>query len=235
MRTVDLARAGGCSVQQVRNLERDGVLPPAARTAAGYRVYDERHRWAVLAYQGLSRGAGPVQAKQLLRAVVSGEPEQALASLDGVHAALHRERQELARAREAVAVIVAEPVEDVRPSDAMSVAELAEALGVRPSTLRHWDAEGLVVPGRAGPRAARRYTPADVATARVVHQLRRAGYGVRAVAELLPALQGAGRGELGTVLTARDAALTGRSRALVEGAAALAELLRSNEKAADPR
>ncbi|WP_198672012.1 MerR family transcriptional regulator, partial [Desertihabitans aurantiacus] len=200
LRTVDLARAGGCSVQQVRNLERDGVLPPAGRTAAGYRVYDERHRQAVVAYGGLSRGAGPGEAKRLLRAAVDGRTEEALVRLDAVHAGLHRERQELARAREAAAVIVAEPVEDVRPSDAMTVSELADALGVRPSTLRHWDAEGLVVPGRAGPRAARRYAPADVATARVVHQLRRAGYGVRAVAELLPALQGAGRGELGAVL-----------------------------------
>ena len=28
LRTVDVARRAGCSVQQVRNLERDGVLLP---------------------------------------------------------------------------------------------------------------------------------------------------------------------------------------------------------------
>ncbi|MFE7711419.1 MerR family transcriptional regulator [Streptomyces sp. NPDC057486] len=58
----------------------------------------------------------------------------------------------------------------------MSVSELAAALGVRPSTLRHWDAEGLVVPDRVPSRGTRRYSPAQARDARIVHQLRSAGY-----------------------------------------------------------
>lgn len=38
----------------------------------------------------------------------------------------------------AAQAIVAEPIDDSLPSDAMSISELAEALGVRTSTLRHW-------------------------------------------------------------------------------------------------
>ncbi|MEX2970149.1 MerR family DNA-binding transcriptional regulator [Streptomyces sp. C184] len=49
LRTVDVARRAGYSVQQVRNLERDGVLPPATRTAAGYRRYGELHVHSALA------------------------------------------------------------------------------------------------------------------------------------------------------------------------------------------
>ena len=37
MRTAQLSRASGYSVQQVRDLERLGVIPPAAREQNGYR------------------------------------------------------------------------------------------------------------------------------------------------------------------------------------------------------
>ncbi|MFE1962358.1 MerR family DNA-binding transcriptional regulator [Streptomyces sp. NPDC059479] len=50
----------GCSVRQVRNLERDGVLPSATRTAAGYRIYGEVHLRSALACRALAVGAGPV-------------------------------------------------------------------------------------------------------------------------------------------------------------------------------
>ncbi|MFE2229221.1 MerR family transcriptional regulator [Streptomyces kronopolitis] len=226
LRTVDVARGAGYSVQQVRNLERDGVLPPATRTAAGYRRYGEIHLRSALAYRALAAGTGPVEAKRIVRAVHRGPVAEALALLDAAHARLHRERTDLAFAREAAAAISAEPLADVRPSDAMGVAALAEALGVRPSTLRHWDAEGLVVPGRRPPRGTRSYSPAHVRDARIVHQLRTAGYRVDALRTLLPALRHGQRShDLAAALAARDADLAARSRALLDAAAALAAVL----------
>ncbi|MFC7641585.1 MerR family transcriptional regulator [Streptosporangium lutulentum] len=176
MRTVDVARRAGCSVQQVRNLERDGVLPSATRTATGYRIYGEIHLRSALAYRALAAGVGPVEAKKIVRAVHRFPLARVLALLDAAHARLDAERTELRKAEEAARAISGEPIEDVRASDAMSVSELAAALGVRPSTLRHWDAEGLVVPDRDPARGTRRYAPAQVRDARIVHQLRRAGY-----------------------------------------------------------
>ncbi|MCM2415836.1 MerR family transcriptional regulator [Streptomyces sp. RKAG290] len=176
MRTVDVARHAGCSVQQVRNLERDGVLPPVARTPAGYRIYGEVHLRSALAYGALAVGTGPVEAKRIVRAAHRRPASAVLALFDAAHARLDRERTDLRLAGEAAEAISAEPVEDVRPSDSMSVLELAVALGVRASTLRHWDAEGLVVPDRVPPRGRRRYSPAQARDARIVHQLRGAGY-----------------------------------------------------------
>ncbi|MGW5170200.1 MerR family DNA-binding transcriptional regulator [Streptomyces nodosus] len=68
LRTVDVARRAGYSVQQIRNLERDGVLPPTTRTASGYRVYGERHLRSALACRALAAGVGPVEAKEIVRA-----------------------------------------------------------------------------------------------------------------------------------------------------------------------
>lgn len=228
LRTVDVARRAGCSVQQVRDLEADGVLPPTARTAAGYRVFAEVHVRAALAYRSAALAVGPVRARELLRAAHRWPARDVLRLLDEAHAGLHTERRDLALAREAAAAISAEPMGDVRPSDAMGVSELAAALGVRPSTLRHWDAEGLVVPRRAAGEA-RRYTPGDVRDARIVHQLRLAGYRIGPLRALLPELRGARRREdVLAALAARDADVDTRSRALLEASAALAALLRGS-------
>lgn len=226
MRTVDVARRAGYSVQQVRNLERDGVLPPAARTATGYRVYGETHVRSAVAYRALAAGAGPVEAKRIVRAVHRGPAAEALALLDAVHARLHAERGEVRLARDAAQAISGEPLDDVRASDAMSISELAAALGVRPSTLRHWDKEQLVVPDRDPAGGTRRYTPAQVRDARIVHQLRQAGYRIEPLRALMPELRSARRLEdIASALAARDAVIDARSRALLDGAAALGTLL----------
>ncbi|MEU7021665.1 MerR family transcriptional regulator [Streptomyces sp. NPDC046203] len=250
LRPADIARRAGYSVQQVRNLERDGVLPPAARTATGYRVYGETHLHSALAYRALAAGVGPVEAKKIVRAFHDGPLARALALLDAAHARLAAEREELRQAREAADAIAGESIGEVRASDAMSVSELAGALGVRPSTLRHWHAEGLVVPdrdpatspasapgpdptltsdpvhGTRGGHGARRYTPAQVRDARIVHQLRRAGYRIAQLKSLVPELRSARRSaDVAAGLAARDAGITARSRALLDGAAALNTVL----------
>ena len=42
LRTIDLARAAGISVQQVRNYEALGLLPSASRSKSGYRLYTQQ-------------------------------------------------------------------------------------------------------------------------------------------------------------------------------------------------
>ncbi|WP_229908183.1 MerR family transcriptional regulator [Amycolatopsis oliviviridis] len=217
LKTAEIARRSGYSVQQVRNLERDGVLPAAARTASGYRNYGEIHLRSALAYRALAAGVGPVEAKKIVRALHRDPLPEVLALLDAAHAGLDAERADLREAREAVRVISREPIEDVRGSDSMSVSELASALGVRPSTLRHWDAERLVVPDR-DQRGTRRYTPSQVRDARIVHQLRLAGYRVEPLRALMPELRRSRRlDDVASALAARDEGITARSRALFEG------------------
>jgi len=225
-RTVDVARRAGYSVQQVRNLERDGALPRAVRTTAGYRIYTETHLRSALAYRALAAGAGPVEAKRIMRAAHRNPASDLLALLDAAHSRLDAERRELKLAKAAADAFAAEPLENARPSDSLSISELAVALGVRPSTLRHWDAEGLVVPRRSSTREARRYSPDEVRDARIVHQLRMAGYRIGPLRAVMPELRGSQRrDEMITALATREASIIARSRALLEGAAALSAVI----------
>lgn len=225
LRTSAVAERAGYSVQQIRNLERDGVLPPAVRTASGYRCYGEIHVRSALAYRALAVGVGPVEAKRIVRAVHQDPAARMLELLDAAHARLDTERRAVRDAEAAVRAISGEAIADVRAADAMTVSELAAALGVRPSTLRHWDAEGLVVPDRAA-AGVRRYSPSQVRDARIVHQLRAAGYRIGPLRDLMPALRAGRRLEdVASALSARSADVTSRSRALLDGAAALSAIL----------
>lgn len=225
MRTVDVARRSGYSVQQIRLLERSGVLPVAPRSPSGYRRYSSAHVDAALAYRSLAVALGPVDAKRVLRAVHEGPLPRVLVLLEGAYAGLHRERRDVQLARRAAGAIVGEPMADPRPEDAMTISELADALGIRPSALRHWEAEGLLVPARSADRR-RVYAPTDVRDARVVHQLRQASYGIPVLQKLLPRLRsGHGWEQVGRALADREADLDERSRHLVRATAAIEALL----------
>ncbi|MEU1318149.1 MerR family transcriptional regulator [Streptomyces tibetensis] len=222
LRPVDLARLAGVSTQQIRNYEDAGVLPPAARTASGYRVFGEVHRGALLAYRTLMRGYGPVTATNILRTVHEGDVPGALALLDAAHAALHEERVALRAASEALELLAAGPPAPLPHSGGLRIGEVAALLGVRTSALRVWEGAGLLTPGRERGTGYRVYEPADVRDARLVHTLRRSHY---LFDQIRPVLEGlrreGGSAALRAAVAARGEALTARTRVMIEGAGAL--------------
>ncbi|MFF0539633.1 MerR family transcriptional regulator [Streptomyces coelicoflavus] len=227
LRTVDLARAAGLSTQQVRNYEDAGVLPPAGRTDAGYRVFGERHREALLAYRALQPGYGAVTATRVMRAVHAGDVAGALALVDAAHAALHEERVALRVAGEALEALAGRDTDAPPPRSGdgphgLRIGEVAALVGVRTSALRVWEAAGLLVPGREHGTGYRVYGPADVRDARVVRTLRRSHHLFEQIRPVLEDLRRAGSSEvLRTAVEARGRALTVRTRSMLAGAGAL--------------
>jgi len=223
LRTVDLARLAGLSTQQIRNYEDAGVLPPAGRTEAGYRVFGEAHRLALLTYRGLRKGYGPVTATQIMRAVHEGDVPGALALVDAAHAALHEERVSLRAASEALEALAGqEPEAPSRSGGGLRIGEVAALIGVRASALRVWEAAGLLAPGRERGTRYRVYGPADVRDARVVRTLRRSHYLFDHIRPVLEGLRREGSSEaLMEAVAARGHFLTARTRAMLAGAGAL--------------
>lgn len=231
LRTVDVARATGYSVQQVRDLERLGVLPPAAREGNGYRVYTDTHVRALHAYRGLAEAVGPVEARRLLARLWTEPLEESAAAVDALHAGLARERDEVLAAERALELVEAEVHRagfegEVEAVDSMTITELAQALGVRPSALRFWEEQGLVVPERVTSQRARRYGPAAIGAARVVVALRGAGHPIPAVRDIVAALDRVeGRAGARRALDDRRRALAVRSVALLRASAHLVALI----------
>ncbi|WP_405407456.1 MerR family transcriptional regulator [Streptomyces decoyicus] len=230
LRTVDVARESGYSVQQVRDLERLGVIPAAARSSNGYRSYTPLHVHALRAYRGLAGAVGPVAARQLLAELRTGTTAEAASAINAVHVRLAREREEALRAQRALRAIQAEADtgEFEQESDAMTITELAEALNVRPSTLRFWEQEGLVTPERVTSLRARRYGLSAIGAARIVVALRGAGYGIPAVREALGSLQQLdGLEETQRILRHRVDQIATRTMALLRAGSDLASVVAS--------
>lgn len=226
LRTVDLARAAGVSTQQIRNYLDTGILPPATRTPAGYRRFEERHRRAVLAYRALARGHGAPQARAIMQSVHDGDLPAALALVDAGHAALHEERRTLRATAEALETIAGRSPENAvtreRPRPGMLVGEVAARLGVRPSALRVWEAEGLLNPRREPGTGYRRYGAADVRDAQMIHMLRQGHYPLPRIRVILDGLRRTGGTEaLRAAVAERGENLVRRATAMLEGAARL--------------
>ncbi|MBB1253936.1 MerR family transcriptional regulator [Streptomyces alkaliterrae] len=228
LRTAEVAAATGYSTQQVRDLERLGVVPAAVRAPNGYRVYAPVHVHALRAYRALAGAVGPVAARRLLGELWRGTVTEAAAAFNAVHARLAGERDEALRARAALRTIQAEEggPDPGADQDAMTITQLAGALGVRTSTLRFWEREGLVRPERVTSQRVRRYGVDAVAAARMVVALRGAGYGVPAVREVMESLrtfEGVAHAE--RILERRLAGIGTRTVALMRAGADLAAVV----------
>lgn len=228
LRTREVSAATGYSVQQIRDLEAQGVIPPAPRAANGYRGFSPEHVRDLCAYRELAAAVGPVIARRTMRGIRTSAYDEAAAAVASLHAALGREREEALAARHALLAISAEASADAEPSagDVMTIGELAEALGVRASTLRFWEKCGLVAPERVATRAgaARRYPLAAIREARITAALRAAGYRIPDVQRTIGAVRGLeGVDEPLAVLEGRIDAIADRMVALLRAGTALAE------------
>ncbi|MCL6671516.1 TioE family transcriptional regulator [Streptomyces panaciradicis] len=231
LRPVDLARAHGLSTQAVRNYEEAGILPPADRTAHGYRTYLPLHAAALRAFLALLPGHGHPTAASIMRAVNRGATDEAFRHIDESHVQLLDDRRTLHAVEEALRAL--EPAPASEPGG-IFIGPLADRLGVRPATLRKWERAGLVRPHREPRTGYRVYDDAAVRDARLVHQLRRGGHLLEQIAPLITQVRAAGGLEpLEGALADWRRRLSGRARAMLNGAAELEAYLRLTQAAAD--
>lgn len=229
--TADLGRHVDYSTQQVRDLERLGVIPAAERGANGYRRYEGRHVVALRAYKALATALGPVPARRLMPALVSGTVDDVAERIDEIHAGLASERARVKEALRGLDVAVRESADVFGDDDAMTISELAHALDVRTSALRHWEREGLVHPLRSAVSTTRTYGARAITEARIVAALRAGGYGIPGITRILDQLRGqALTADAERILADRLAALTRQSLALLAAAGDLHELLRDGSR-----
>lgn len=190
-RTIDLGRAAGLSVQQVRNYEELGLLPTATRSANGYRRYQQRHLDALLTARIMIAGYGWQAAQQIMEHAHAGDLGGALALIDARHATIDHQRHEveaLLKALRTLAVTVSPARRGIHPRAPLTIGEAAREVGVRPSALRFWEAQQLLHPQREHTNSYRRYDEAELRRLQVVALLRSANYGFDAIRTVLDEL-----------------------------------------------
>lgn len=226
MTTSVAGRLAGYSTQQVRDLERLGVVPAAPRSSSGYRRYQQRHVVALRAYRALAAAIGPVQARRLMPTLLAAPIDEVADAIDNLHADIARDRALVREARRGVDAVIADTTDSFDERDTMTIGDLADALDIRASALRHWEHAGLVHPDRAVPSGSRRYDARAITEARIVAALRSGGYPIPPIARILTQIREEGlTNEAKSLLDKRLAALTRQSVALLEAAGHLHALL----------
>lgn len=225
MRPADLAREHGLSAQAIRNYERDGIVPPSSRSPNGYRQYTPVHAAALRTFLVLVPAVGHRTAADLMRALNNADVDAMLAQLDSAHAQLAKDRETLTLVTRAISRLVPDTPEP--KGQALRVGDLAAQLDVHPATLRQWEVAGILTPRRDPASGQRLYLSDDQRDAHLAKQLRRGGYPVRHIAEVISQLrQTRSRAQLSDALAQWHRRLRDRGLALLRGTAAISDYLR---------
>jgi len=222
MKTSDLAKAVGLSVQQVRNYETFGFLPPAERGPNRYRRYAPRHLAALETARQLIRGYGWKPALAIMQAIHRNDLDLAHALVDARHAALDRTRQQVDHTLAALRLAASERVVwlRMRSPDGIGIHEAAKRVGVRVSALRYWEQRGLLRPARDTRNRYRRYDEQELHRLQIIALLRQAGYAFARIRAVLDELD-IGKPELAVeVIAQRRLEIFSASRACVEATVA---------------
>lgn len=196
LRTIDLARATGISVQQVRNYEAWGLLPAASRSESGYRLYTQRHLAALKTARGMVGGYSWQRTLAIMQALHRGDLSASLALIDSRHAELANKRLQVEQTLSALHALAAQPasLQSANPSQGLRVGEAARQVGVRISALHFWEQQGLLHPVRDQESRYRLYSEQEMQRLRVIVLLREAGYNFDVIQSVLDEMA-AGRPE----------------------------------------
>jgi DNA-binding transcriptional MerR regulator len=189
-RLVELARLAGVTEQQIRNYLTAGLLPPAGRTAANYRVFTDQHADALRTVRTLAAGHGWARARAILAAVHSGDIPVALAALDDSHADLARERARIAATVDAFIQAADDPAPAVRRT--ARIGQVAADIGVRTPVLRLWERRGLLHPERQRTTGYRLYGATEQRAAHLIAVLRAGGLPFAIIGPVIVALRTSG-------------------------------------------
>lgn len=227
--TIAVGRLVGYSTQQIRDLESLGAIPVAHRATNGYRRYTQTHVIALRAYRALAAAIGPVPARKIMPTLIGSPLDVAAETIDDLHVVISRQRALVREALRGLETVLTETADPFDEPDAMTIGELAQALGVRPSALRYWEREGLVTPDRAHQSQARVYGARAITEARIVAALRSGGYSIPPIARVLHHVRDTGlTSEAHSALDRRLSDLNARSVALLEASGHLYELLNNH-------
>ncbi len=188
LRPIDLARAVGISTQAVRNYEQWGFLPPAERGPQGYRLYSQQHLHAIRTARALIGGFGWEHALHIMQRIHQDDLPSAFAVIDARHATIHRSRleaEETLRALRTISEALPSSTEIRGKKKLLQIGEVAKRLGVRVSTVRFWEDQGLVEPVRGKDNRYRLYDEQQVRLLQVVALLRKTGYNIKATRAVL--------------------------------------------------
>lgn len=185
--TSKIARTVGCSLTTVRLYEQWGLIPPARRSPAGYRLFEPFHLDQMKLAWGLMHWpypGGKAAVEELVRAAARGELDEANAR---AAAYLGRIRAEIAHVHAAIDALerLARGERPAALPAPLSMRQVWTLLDLTRDELRSWERNNLLRVARDPRSGYRLYGAEQIARLRVIRMLRRAGFGLLSVLQAL--------------------------------------------------
>lgn len=175
LRPKKLAGKFGISANTLRNYEAKGIIPPAERSATGYRMYTERHDAYLACIQAMSPAFGMEVTTEVLHCLQRNALDDALWIVREGEVMLHRQKADLDQ-------LITELKSYADGSQAydlnqrFSIHEVSRRTGVSKSAIRYWEKSGLLATERDPYNGYRLYHKAHLLKIRMIQVLQSSVY-----------------------------------------------------------
>nr|WP_245596182.1 MerR family DNA-binding transcriptional regulator [Paenibacillus taiwanensis] len=163
------------STSTIRNYEAKGLIPPAERSANGYRIYTNKHAAYLSCIRAMIPAFGMEVTSEVIRCLQQDKPQDALWIIREKEVALYKEKQKLERLIQDIRIY---NIENKSPyaESTFSMNEASELTQASKSAIRYWDEAGYVRADRNPNNRYRQYSGSHLLKIRLIQMLQSSVY-----------------------------------------------------------
>lgn len=185
LRPIDISRKLDVGTSALRHYEEWGIVPPAKRKSNGYRVYTKEHEAYFQCIRAMYHGFGMAAVRKIMPMVQEHKFTKALWEVNRVQASLFQRKEQATKALEILKPENMQSFLDRRSKKWYTIGEVDKEIEVPASTLRHWEKEGLIKPGRHPESGYRVYDREDIRRLLIIRTVQPSLYFLDSVREVL--------------------------------------------------
>ncbi|WP_044639851.1 MerR family DNA-binding transcriptional regulator [Risungbinella massiliensis] len=163
------------SASTIRNYEAKGLIPPADRSANGYRIYTEQHETYLACIQAMAPAFGMEMTTEVLHCLQRGELDKALWIVKEREVSLYREKARVEKLIKELEVY-ADGSQAHDLTKRFNINETSLRTGVPKSAIRYWEKVSLITAERDPANDYRQYSEAHLFKIRLIQALQSSVY-----------------------------------------------------------
>ncbi|MEK3747579.1 MerR family transcriptional regulator [Paenibacillus sp. FSL E2-8871] len=180
-----IAKKLNVSTTTLRRYEDQGLVPEVPRTPSNRRCYTDIHVQAFITIRALLQGYEIPVVYDVMRKIKARQIEDALWSINQEQFNTQTEKHRLEDVLRMFRNADLSKYNDLEVTNAMTIGEVAQMAGVKPSAIRHWEQEGLITSNRNKDNGYRVYTITELRKIILISSLRKTVYNIENMKQLL--------------------------------------------------
>ncbi|WP_088034794.1 MerR family transcriptional regulator [Evansella clarkii] len=188
MKGIEIARKLNISTSALRHYESWGLIPKVERAENGYRIYTKEHEAYFQCIRALNAGFGMDLVKKIMPLIINRKIHDSLWLINKAQVDLYTEKETVQKTVEILDSKEFNELTDIkkyRGKDYFSIGEVSKEANVSPSSIRHWEKEGLIEPERHNESGFRIYSSSDIRRVFIIRTVQRVVYSLDIVREVL--------------------------------------------------